>query len=169
MTTMLDTAISELAPIVGVRQACAAVGVAQADWYRRHRHSPAPPPKLTRPHRPQPRALTPDERAEVRDVLNSPDHVDEAPATVWAKLLDEGRYLASERTMYRILADHDEVKERRRQATHPAAKKPELMADGPNRVWSWDIERHEALLNRAVVKGHRHRPVAAGRLKLRAA
>ena len=76
------------------------------------------------------------------EVLDSPEHVDEAPATVYGQLLDEGRYLASERTMYRILADHGEVKERRRQATHPAAKKPELMADAPNnRVWSWDITR----------------------------
>jgi len=168
VTRMLDTAIGDLTPIVGVRQACAAAGVAQADWYRRHRQTPASP-RPVRPRRAQPRALTSAERDEVRAVLNSPEHVDEAPATVWAKLLDEGRYLASERTMYRILADHDEVKERRRQATHPAVKKPELMADDPNRVWSWDIERHEALLNRAVVKGHRHRLVAAGRLKLRAA
>lgn len=59
-------------------------------------------------------------------MLNSPEHVDEAPATVYAKLLDEGRYLASERTMYRVLADHGEVKERRRQATHPPAKKPRV-------------------------------------------
>ncbi len=137
---MVDTAIEELIPVVGVRQACAAVGVAQADWYRRHRHS-APPAKPQRPRRPQPRALTTEERAEVREVLNSAEHVDEAPATVYAKLLDEGRYLASERTMYRIFADHDEVRERRRQATHPAAKKPELMADAPNRVWSWGITR----------------------------
>ena len=137
---MVDTAIGELTPVVGIRQACRAVGVGQADWYRRHRQTP-PPPKPVKPRRPQPRALTPDERAEVREVLNSPEHVDEAPATVYAKLLDEGTYLASERTMYRILADHDEVRERRRQATHPAAKKPELMADAPNRVWTWDITR----------------------------
>lgn len=140
MIAMVDTAISQLGPVVGVRQACAAVGVAQADWYRRHRQTPAPP-RPTRPRRAQPRALTPVERAEVREVLNSPEHVDEAPATVYAKLLDEGRYLASERTMYRILAEHGEVKERRRQATHPAAVKPELVADAPNRVWSWDITR----------------------------
>ncbi len=140
MILMVDSAIDELTPVVGIRKACVAVGVAQADWYRRHRQTP-PPPKPVRPRRPQPRALTPDESAEVREVLNSPEHVDEAPATVYAKLLDEGRYLASERTMYRILADHDEVRERRRQATHPAARKPELMADAPNRVWSWDITR----------------------------
>jgi putative transposase len=74
-------------------------------------------------------------------VLNSPEHVDEAPATVYAKLLDQGVYLASVPTMYRVLRDHDEVHERRRQATHPAAKKPELLATKPNQVYSWDITK----------------------------
>ncbi len=74
-------------------------------------------------------------------MLNSDEHVDEAPATVYAKLLDEGVYLASVPTMYRVLRDHDEVHERRRQATHPAAKKPELLATEPNEVWSWDITK----------------------------
>ena len=137
---MLDAAIEQLVPTVGVRNACRAIGVPQADWYRRHRHTPVPPRRVKERRR-QPRALSAEERAEVRDVLNSAEHVDEAPATVWAKLLDEGTYLASQRTMYRILADHGEVKERRRQATHPATKKPELIADRPNSVWSWDITR----------------------------
>jgi len=79
------------------------------------------------------------ERKEVRRVLNSEEFVDEAPATVYAKLLDQGRYLASVPTMYRVLREHDAVRERRRHATHPAAKKPELMAAGPNQVYSWDI------------------------------
>ena len=74
-------------------------------------------------------------------MLNSEEFVDEAPATVYAKLLDEGVYLASVPTMYRVLRDHDEVRERRRQATHPAAKKPELLATKPNQVWSWDITK----------------------------
>lgn len=137
---MIDAAICELAPLVGVRRACEAAGEAQARWYRRHRYSPAP----ARPQRspaPQPRALSAEERAEVLDVLHSDEHVDEAPATVYAKLLDEGRYLASVPTMYRILRSVDEVKERRRHSTHPAAKKPELMANEPNRVWSWDISK----------------------------
>jgi putative transposase len=81
------------------------------------------------------------ERIELRRVLNSPEHVDEAPATVYAKLLDAGVYLASVPTMYRVLRDHDEVHERRRQATHPAAKKPELLATKPNQVYSWDITK----------------------------
>ena len=89
--------------------------------------------------------------------------MDTAPAEVVATLLDEGTYLASTRTMYRILASHDEVRERRAQLRHPAYAVPELLATGPNELWSWDIERHEALSNRAVMKGHRRRPVAAGR------
>ena len=74
-------------------------------------------------------------------MLNSDEHVDEAPATVYAKLLDEGVYLASVPTMYRVLREHNEVRERRRQATHPAAKKPELLATQPNEVYSWDITK----------------------------
>jgi putative transposase len=123
-----------------VRAGCAAVGETQARWYRRHRHSP-PPPKPERVRAAQPRALSHQERTELRQVLNSPAHVDEAPATVSAKLLDQGVSLASVPTMYRLLHAHDEVGERRRQATHPAAKKPELLATRPNQVYSWDITK----------------------------
>jgi putative transposase len=137
---MIDAAVAELTPITGVRNACAAVGEAQARWYRRHRQSP-PPPKPERVPSPQPRALSEVERKELRAVLNSEEFVDDAPATVYAKLLDQGVYLASVPTMYRVLRHHDEVRERRRQATHPAAKKPELLASGPNQVWSWDITK----------------------------
>ena len=137
---MIDHAIGELTPVVGVRRACTAVGEAQARWYRRHRQSP-PPPRPERVSAPQPRALSEVERKELRAVLNSEEHVDEAPATVYAKLLDQGVYLASVPTMYRVLRDHDEVHERRRQASHPAAKKPELLATRPNQVYSWDITK----------------------------
>jgi hypothetical protein len=95
-------------------------------------------------------------------VLHEPEHVDLAVTQVWARLLDAGTYLCSIATMYRILRDAGESRERRRQRTHPAKTKPQLRATGPNQCWSWDIERHEALWNRAVVKGHRLRPVAAG-------
>ena len=105
----------------------------------------------------------------VRDVLHAPLFVDVAPAEVVATLLDEGVYLASERTMYRILAEAGQTGERRNQLTHPRHARPELLATQPNELWSWDIERHEALLDRAVMEGHRRRPVAAGWLKLRAA
>jgi putative transposase len=137
---MIDAAIDELAPLVGVRRACTAVGEAQARWYRRHRQSP-PPPRPERVPAVQLRALSEVERKEIRRVLNREAHVDEAPATVYAKLLDEGIYLGSVSTMYRVLRDHDEVRERRRHATHPAAKKPELLAERPNEVWSWDITK----------------------------
>jgi len=137
---MTDAAIDELAPLVGVRNACTAVGETQARWYRRHRQSP-PPPKPERVPAPQPRALSEVERKQVRAVLNSDEFVDEAPATVYAKLLDQGVYVASVSTMYRVLHEFDEVRERRRQATHPAHKKPELIATKPNEVWSWDITK----------------------------
>lgn len=137
---MIDEAIAELAPVVGVKTACAALGEPRARYYRRHRKSP-PPPKPERVPAPQPRALSEVERKELRAVLNSDEHVDEAPATVYAKLLDQGRYLGSVSTMYRVLREHDEVHERRRQATHPAKKKPELVATHPNAVWSWDISK----------------------------
>jgi putative transposase len=158
---VIDGAIDELAPVVGTKDACRVLGEASARHYRRHRRSPAPP-QPERVPKPQPRALSDTERTELRDTLNSPEYVDGAPATVYAKLLDAGRYLGSVSTMYRELRRHDEVRERRRQATHPAAKKPELMAVGPNEVWSSDIERHEALLNREEVQDLLLQPVAAG-------
>ena len=102
-------------------------------------------------------------------VLTSQRFCDKSVAQTWATLLDEGTYLCSMSTMHRLLRANGAAGERRRQATHPANQKPELLATGPGQVWSWDIERHEALLDRAVMKGHRRRPVAAGWLKLRAA
>jgi putative transposase len=91
--------------------------------------------------KPQPRALTHTERAAVLGVLHEERFVDQAPATVYATLLDEGRYLCSVPTMYRLLHAADEVHERRRQARHPATVKPELVATAPNSVWSWDITK----------------------------
>jgi putative transposase len=137
---MIEEAIGQLTPLVGTTAALASVGADRATWYRKHRQSPAPP----RPERvvtPQPRALTQVERKEVKRTLESDEFVDEAPASVYAKLLDQGTYLASISTMYRVLHEHDEVRERRRQATHPAHKKPELLASGPNEIWSWDITK----------------------------
>jgi putative transposase len=137
---MTDTAITTLAPLVGTRAACAALGEPRARYYRRHRRSPLPERPVPARRR-QPRALSDTERSTVLEVLHHSDHVDEAPATVYAKLLDEGTYLASTSTMYRLLRANAEVRERRRQATHPPAKKPELLANGPNEVWSWDITK----------------------------
>jgi putative transposase len=140
VTAIFDAGVAELEDASGTSGACAALGVARAAWYRRHRKS-LPRPKPERVRTPQPRALTEVERKELRTVLNSEDHVDEAPATVYAKLLDEGLYLGSVSTMYRVLHQHNEVRERRRHASHPAAKKPELVAGVPNAVWSWDITK----------------------------
>ena len=137
---MIDQAIDELSPIVGVKAACQAVGRPRGSHYRHHRQSP-PTPRRERVPSGQPRALSEVERKEVLWVLHEPEHVDEAPATVYAKLLDQGVYLASTSTMYRILRAEGEVSERRRQATHPPAAKPELLATRPNAVWSWDITK----------------------------
>jgi putative transposase len=93
------------------------------------------------PRRPPPRALQAEERAAVLGVLHEPRFVDLAPAEVYATLLDEGRYLCSERTMYRLLAAHDEVRERRNQLRHPRYAAPELLARRPNELWSWDITK----------------------------
>ena len=137
----MELAIQELVPVVGTKAACAAVGRARATHYRRHRTTPRPPPRPRQPMRPQPRALGPAERADVLAELHSERFVDQAPATVYATLLDEGRYLCSVATMYRLLRANGEVHERRRQATHPATIKPELLATAPNQVWSWDITK----------------------------
>jgi putative transposase len=137
---MVDQTIGELAPVIGKRAACAALGRSRATYYRRHRQRPAPP----RPRRKRsspPRALSAVERAEVLSVLHDERFVDQAPASVYANLLDEGRYLCSIPTMYRVLRAAGEVRERRRQATHPATVKPELVAFEPNQVWSWDITK----------------------------
>jgi putative transposase len=137
---MVDQTIAELAPLVGKRAACAALGRSRATYYRRHRQSPPPPPQ-SRTAAPQPRALSLAERAEVLGVLHNERFVDQAPATIYATLLDEGRYVCSVPTMYRVLRAEHEVRERRRQARHPATVKPELVATGPNQIWSWDITK----------------------------
>jgi putative transposase len=140
---MTDAAVADLAPQTGTRTACAAVGAAQASWYRRHRASPAPARPAPVPHadRHQPRALAAAGRQAILGVLHSDRFADAAPAGVWATLLDEGTYLGSVSTFYRVLRAEGEVRERRRQATHPATVKPELMAAAPNQVWSWDITK----------------------------
>jgi putative transposase len=135
-----DQAISELTPVIGTRAACVALGRSRATYYRRHRQSP-PPPRVRRDRTPPPRALSEAERVEVLGVLHHERFVDQAPASIYATLLDEGRYLCSVPTMYRVLRVEDEVRERRRQATHPATVKPELLATRPNEIWTWDITK----------------------------
>lgn len=135
---MIDAAFCELEPLLGTRTACAAVGRPRATHYRRLR-PPGARPATRRPT--PPNALSAEERTAVVDALRSPRFVDLAPAQVFYVLLDEGTYLASISTMYRLLRALDEVHERRRQATHPPRVRPELVATGPNVVWSWDITK----------------------------
>ena len=160
--------VTELAPVVGVIAACGAVGVARASFYR-HARRPVgsmadhPAPSLRSPEEPRegaagerreqiisgpsvlprahPRALSATEREAVLATLHSPRFQDAAPATVYATLLDEGAYHASERTMYRLLAAEGETRSRRDQLVHPTYQKPELLASAPNQVWSWDITK----------------------------
>jgi putative transposase len=140
---MIDTAVVELTPLVGAQAACQAVGRSRASHYRAHPARPVPlgPPRPPAPRRRQPRALTVAEQAGVLDVLHSERFVDAAPETVYATLLDEGVYLCSVPTMYRLLRAAGETGDRRRHATHPATVKPELVAVQPNSVWSWDITK----------------------------
>jgi putative transposase len=134
-------AVTTLAPIVGTAAACQAVGKPRSSWYRAHRRSPALPRPPRPAPRPQPRALSAAERQQVLEVLHTERFCDLAPASVWATLLDEGTYLASVATMYRLLRERGETGDRRRHATHPARVKPELLATRPNQCWSWDITK----------------------------
>ncbi len=135
---MIDAALIELEPVVGVKPACELLGRPRASRYRALR---PPTVKIRPPRAAPPNALSQTEREEVLTVLRAPEHCDLAVAQVWARELDEGRYYCSISSMYRILRAHGEVRERRAQATHPAKVKPELVARGPNRVWSWDITK----------------------------
>ncbi|KAA2248900.1 IS3 family transposase [Solihabitans fulvus] len=125
-------------PQLGTTLACGLIGRSRATHYRHL----TPNRPVVRAPRPTPAsALSSTERQAVLDLLNRPDYVNLAPAQVWARELDAGRYWCSESTMYRILRDAGQTGERRRQATHPPKVKPELMADAPSQVWSWDITK----------------------------
>ena len=118
-------------------EACEALGVSRSTLYRRRRPVTSKPKRRPRPQR----ALDTTERERVLSALHCERFVDKAPAQVWATLLDEGIYHCSIRTMYRILSEHGEVRERRNQLRHPNYQKPELVAEAPNQVWSWDITK----------------------------
>lgn len=121
---------------LGVEPVCKAIGLSRSTYYRRLApvHGPAKP-------RANPRALSGEEKTEVLDVLHEERFADLAPAAVYATLLDEEKYLCSIRTMYRILAENAEVRERRDQLRHPKYAAPELLATRPNELWSWDITK----------------------------
>ncbi len=134
---MIDQTFSEVRTLAGTRAACAAVGRSRATHYQ------ALHPRRLGPPRPRPtpaNALAASEQQSVLEVLRG-RFVDSAPAQAWATLLDEGTYLASQSTMYRLLRANGEVSERRRQATHPPRTIPELVATRPNEVWSYDVTK----------------------------
>ena len=133
----MTAAVDELAAHVGVKRACVVLGRSRATHYRHRRPTPLGPP-APRPR--LPRALQPDEQDSIIDTLNSERFCDLAPAQVWATLLDEGTYLASISSMYRLLRDRAQVRERRRQARRPPTVKPELVAalGGLSDVWRFD-------------------------------
>jgi putative transposase len=134
----LIASVEQLAESVSLWKACQALAVPRSGLYRQRRVTEppvAPAPVVS------PRALQPTEKAEVRQVLNSVRFADQAPREVYATLLDEGKYLCSWRTMYRILDENQEVRERRNQLRHPHYTKPELLTTQPNQLWSWDITK----------------------------
>jgi putative transposase len=125
-----------LIPLIGIVAACVALGVSRASYYRAQ--SPKPDPKP----RPRPaRALSDEQRARVLATLDSEQFMDKAPAQVFARLLEDGEYMCSERTMYRVLDENGQVRERRDQRRHPEYVKPQLVATAPNQVWSWDTTK----------------------------
>ena len=133
------TIVTEQKATLGVAPACQALAVARATYYRwqhptEKEQGPVPPRRV-------PRALPPAERQQVLALLTDDRFADLPPAEVYATLLDEGKYVCSIRTMYRVLTEHAEVKERRRQLQHPRYAAPELLATGPNQLWSWDITK----------------------------
>ena len=133
---MMDAA-ETLGKDVGVPRACQALGVSRATLHRRRcRGEKAPAPRAS-----SRRALSSEQRQAVRGALYSPAFIDKAPSEVYATLLDDGQYLCSVRTMYRILGEDQASRERRNQLRHSNYKKPQLLATGPNQVWSWDITK----------------------------
>ncbi len=132
-------AVAELANDVGTSAACQVLCMPRASYYRDGRKTSSPAVSASRAS--PARALRPAEREAVLARLHEERFQDCAPAAVYATLLDEGEYHCSIRTMYRLLDEHGEVRERRDQLTHPPYQKPELMATAPNQLWSWDITK----------------------------
>lgn len=132
-------AVQGLSDSVNTISACVALSVARSSFYRWRRNDGEECAAKPRPS--PPRSLSSEQREEIRDLLNSEEHVDKTPAEVYGELLDRGSYLCSVRTMYRVLAGHSEVRERRDLLRHPKYEKPQLLASGPNQVWSWDLTK----------------------------
>jgi len=132
-------AAQDLSGTIGVKPACAALGLARASYYKFQGKADSPSKPSSRTA--SPRSLKPPEKNRVLEILHSPRFVDKAPLEIYATLLDEKTYVCSTRTMYRILESANEVKERRNQLRHPQYQKPELLAVSPNEVWTWDITK----------------------------
>jgi len=124
---------------VSIVAACASLGVSRASLYRRRRSSR--PAAIERVRAPSPRRLDDVERQRILDTLHLPEFVDQPPTEVYAKLLGQGTYLASIRTMYRVLAEVGETGERRNQRRPQSHAMPSLTAKAPNQVWTWDITK----------------------------
>lgn len=133
-------AIQSLVPKFGKKKACNLLGFPRSSFYRWLANQCPKPLQHTPKSRP-PLALSKHERQVVLDILHSEEFIDRAPPSIYARLLDQGRYLCSIRTMYRILQAEGELRERRNQCIRPHYQKPELMATGPNQLWSWDITK----------------------------
>src|SRR5262249_23942691 len=138
---VMDTAFTELAPISSKTAACRILGISRATLHRRENPRPAKAEKAPAARAPHPAALREEAEERVLDLLDSDRFADKSPAQAWAVLLDEGCYYCSIRTMYRILESMNEVRERRAQAAHPPRVRPELVATGPDQVWTWDITK----------------------------
>ncbi len=135
---MIDEHFDALEAATSTKRACEVLGASRATRYRRRRPPVAGPPA---PRPEPPNKLTEAERQRVLALLRSEEYCDLAPAQVWARLLDDGVYLCSISTMYRLLAIAGENRDRRRRRSHPARNRPELIARRPNEVWSWDITK----------------------------
>ena len=120
---------------------CQALEVSRSAFYRFGLSASGKPVLPVGPRKPHPRALSAPEKEKILEKLHEKEYVDRAPRQIFASLLDSGSYLCSVGTMYRILAEREELKERRNQLRHPTYKKPELLASAPNSVWSWDITK----------------------------
>ena len=168
MTETLDGQVTEFSPRVGVQAACNAFGVNVRSYRHRRQERAGKLPARKRQRKIErkehPAALSMAEKIRVLEELCSERFYDSAPQEVHAKLLDEGVHLCSVSTMYRLLLDHGLTGDRRRGGHQRRGQHamPVLQATRPNECWSWDIERHEALQDRAVMRGHRCQSVAAG-------
>jgi len=134
-------AVEQLAPIVGVVAACVVLAVARATFYRQKRPAPQPPVTIKKERPRNERRYSDEERSEILAVLNSEPFMDKSPEQIFAILAEQGKYMASARTMYRVLSENDQVQERRARRQHPVHVIPRVVARGPNEVWSWDITK----------------------------